>query len=143
MHVAGFCKSAYKDAAAMSLCRLLVLVFQLQGLSLANGNHIAPSKSHAARTRRLVLQGPASIRLALSITAPPCRWSTAAAHLSRSPIVIASATHTLRPALPPRHLSTNIANPGPRLRFSSKAVTHAYGCPSGQPSAVFFATFGA
>lgn len=48
--------------------------------------------------------------------------------------MIASATHTLRPALPPRHLSTNIANPGPWLRFSSKAVTHAYGCPSGQPS---------
>ncbi|KAH7020036.1 hypothetical protein EDB80DRAFT_215295 [Ilyonectria destructans] len=85
MHVAGFCKSAYKDAAAMSLCRLLVLVFQLQGLSLANGNHIAPSKSHAARTRRLVLQGPASIRLALSITPPPCRWSTAATHLTARP----------------------------------------------------------
>lgn len=82
MHVAGFCKSAYKDAAAMSLCRLLV--FQLQGLSLANGNHIALSNSHAARTRRLVLQGPTGIRLALSITPPPCRWSTAATHLSRS-----------------------------------------------------------
>lgn len=57
--------------------------------------------------------------------------------------MIASATHTLRPALPPRHLSSNITNPGPWLRFSSKAAIRTYGCPSRQPSAVFFATFGA
>lgn len=136
MHVAGFCKFRLQGCRrhVSDLCRspciptARTLLRQWQ-------SHRSEQIACCLHTPPRALQEPTSIGLALSITAPACHWSTAATYLSRSSsIVIDSATHTLRPALPPRHLSANITNPGPWLWFSSKTAIR--GLRMSKPSAV-------